>query len=209
MRLTGWTGVAAFLLTMAVIPMWFVDDGAPSLANVLLRSYVNMFVLLLLLMFWVGFHHLARPESRPVGQFWSSVALVSAGAFVTLTFVSEALQVGAVLAASGTVDPTRVGGGAEGALFLFGPVARLLTAATLISGSVAVLRTGIAPFAVAILGFVVGGFHLLLTATLFAGREPSNFLSINGWNIPVAGGLYLFWVMTAGVAFVRSGRSAT
>jgi hypothetical protein len=161
-----------------------------------------MFVLIGFAVFVAGFRHAIIAE-RPALEWLGTLCLALGLALVVLTFVAHSIQAGSVLAAQERrVDPTRVGAGAEGALLIYGPMARLLTAAFLVSAGSVVLLAGILPGWTGWLAYAVGAFHLGLVPTIFSGTDPSYFYSVNGWGIPVAGGLLLGWVLVVGVSLV-------
>ena len=133
----------------------------------------------------------------------SADALTSGLVFVTLTFVADSLQVGAVLGTVGELDPTMIGGHGEGSILIFGPMARLLTALFLITAASAILGTRLLPAWTARMAQAVAVFHLAMVPSLFSGTLPARFYSINGWNIPVAGGLFVTWLLAASVTLLR------
>lgn len=200
--LTGLAGIGIFALTAVVIPLYFVPfRGPPPAWNVLTRILVDMFVLVGFVVFVVGFRHTLLSE-RPALEWLVTLCLAGGLALAILTFVAHATQAGSVLGAQGRVDPTRVGSGAEGALLIYGPVARLLTVTFLASAGSAILLAGVLPGWTGWLAYAVGAFHLALVPTIFSGTDPARFYSINGWSIPVAGGLLLSWVLVVSILLV-------
>ena len=205
-RWTGIAGITAYVLTMAVLPLWFLDPGAPAIDTVLLRTTLNLFVVAATVVFWVGFRHLVggtRNAATNGTAFLATIALVAAVMYLVLNLTSEGLQLGSVLTGDGDVDPTRLGGGAEGAILLFGPAGRVLTALTLAAAAGAIRWSGVLPRWLSTAALVVAAVHLALVPTMFSSTDPADFYAINGWNIPVAGGLYLLWVLAAGVVLLR------
>jgi hypothetical protein len=202
-HLTGLAGVGIFALTAVVIPLYFVRfSGPPPTWNVLTRVLVDMFVLVGFVVFLAGFRHIILSE-RPALEWLGTLCLALGLALVILTFAAHSIQASSVLTAQGSrVDPTRVGAGAEGALPIYGPMARLLTAAFLASAGPAILLAGVLPGWTGWLAYAVGAFHLALVPTIFSGTDPACFYSINRWGIPVAGGLLLSWVLLVSVPLV-------
>jgi len=201
-RFTGASGIAVFLLGMLVLPLYFVYDGPPPVANVLSRILLNMLACTGLVVFLVGFRQLIR-EARPDYEWLATLGFTAGLVFVTLTFVADSLQVGAVLGTGGELDPTMIGGRGEGSILIFGPMARLLTALFLITAASAILGTRLLPAWTARIAQAVAVFHLAMVPSLFSGTLPARFYSINGWNIPVAGGLFVTWLLAASVALLR------
>ncbi|HET8671421.1 MAG TPA: hypothetical protein VFM05_12580, partial [Candidatus Saccharimonadales bacterium] len=98
--------------------------------------------------------------------------------------------------------PTLVGSGAEGAIVLYGPVARMLTAAMLVVAGVLVLGTAVVASWLGWAAFAVAALHLALVPTIFSGYEPARFYSINGIGIPTAGGLMTCWMLLCSIALL-------
>lgn len=201
-RSTGALGVATFALTMASIPLYFVYDGPPPVSNVLARSLVDLVACTALVAFLVGLRQLLR-DARPAAEWLANLCLVSGTLYVAVTLVAVSIQVGAVLGTDGSLDPTTLGGHGEGSLLIFGPMARILTALCLTAAAAAILETGLLPRWTARMAQGVALFHMALVPTLFSGTLPVHFYSINGWNIPVAAGLFLAWVLLASLALLR------
>ena len=83
-------------------------------------------------------------------------------------------------------------------MLIYGPRARLLTAAFLASVGSAIILTGALPGWTGWLAYAVGA----VVPTIFYKTDPAFFYSVNGWGIPVAGGLLLGWVLMVGVLLV-------
>ena len=199
---TGIAGVATFALILAVIPFYFVYLGPPPSENVLARSMVGMFGLVALLAFVVGLQALVRrvrPDEEALATLLGSLGVV----WVTVSFVAMAHEAGTVLGRTDPFDPTLVGSGAEGALVIYGPVGRILTAAFLAVAGAAVVRTRLMPVWLGRAAFALGALELAFVATFFSGTNPAQFFSVNGWYLPVLGGLLGLWILSASVALLR------
>jgi hypothetical protein len=201
-RWTGFLGVVVFVLGVVVLPLYFTYSGPPPIANVLTRILVNMLACVALIAFLVGFRELIL-EARADCTWLGTLAFTFGLVFVTLTFVADSIQVGAVLGTKGEMDPTMIGGGGEGSILIFGPMARLLTALFLITAAAAILATHVLPTWTARMAQAVAVFHLAMVPSLFSGTLPAHFYSINGWNIPVAGGLFLTWILGTSIVILR------
>lgn len=198
---TGAVGIAIFVLTLVVIPLYFVYSGPPPARNVLTRIFINMFVTAGVVAWVVGFRSLiiqARPEYEWLGMLGLAFGLARA----IVGFVADAIQGGSVLGKQERLDPTLVGSGAEGALMIYGPIARLLDATFLGLAGSALLVTGILPAWIGWLAYAVGIVHLALVPTLFSRTDPAYFYSVNGWGIPTAGGLYMTWILLTSIALL-------
>jgi hypothetical protein len=199
---TSGFGIATFALCMASIPLYFIHDGPPPVSNVLVRSLLDMLTCAALVGFLVGLRQLLR-DARPEAAWLANLFLAWGLAYATVAFVSISIQVGAVLGTDGSLDPTTLGGRGESSILLFGPLARLLTALCLMAAAAATLESGLLPRWTARAAQGVALFHLAMVPTLFSGTLPAHFYSINGWNIPVAGSLFLAWVLAVSLALLR------
>jgi hypothetical protein len=201
-RFTGVSGIVIFLLSMIVLPLYFVYSGPPPVSNILTRALINMFVLTALIVFLVGFRQLIRQAGS--GFEWIAELSFTFGlVFTILTFVSDAIQVGSVLGKSGGIDPTTVGSGAEGAILLFGPLARLLTSMFLFTAAMAILGTNMLPKWTARMAQIIAVFHFVMIPSIFSGTDPSYFYSINGLGIPISGSLLLIWILVISIMILR------
>ena len=45
--------------------------------------------------------------------------------------------------------------------------------------------------------------QLAFVATYFSGTDPAQFFSLNGWHLPVVGGLLSLWILAASVTLLR------
>ncbi len=201
-RATSAFGASTFAFTAASIPLSFVHDGPPPVSNVLARSLLDLLACAALIGFLVGLRQLLC-DARREAEWLANLCLVAGVAYATTAFVATSLQVGAVLGTAGSLDPTTIGGRGEGAILLFGPLARLLTAFCLGAAAAAIAATGLLPRWMAGAARAVAAFHLALVPTLFSGTRPAEFYSVNGWNIPVAGFLFLAWVLAASLRLAR------
>jgi hypothetical protein len=199
---TGMAGVAMFALTLAVIPLYFVYSGPPPAGNVFTRALVGMLQLVAFLCFVVGLQALvrrARPAEEALATLLGSLGVV----LVAVDFVAMAQEAGTVLGRTDPFDPTLVGSGAEGALVIYGPVGRILTAAFLAVAGVAMVRARLIPAWVGWAAFALGAVQLAFVGTFFSGTNPAQFFSINGWYLPVLGGLLGLWILSVSVALLR------
>ena len=86
---------------------------------------------------------------------------------------------------------------------IYGPVGRILTAAFLGASGAVIVRARLMPagFGWAALG--IGAVQLAFVATYFSGTDPARFFSVNGWHLPVVGGLLGLWILAVSVALLR------
>ncbi len=207
LRNTGITGIALYLLVIAEIPLYFVytptSQGTPPPNIVLIRILLDLFICTGLIIFFSQFKHIVL-QVQP-GQIRIADFLFSSGlAFAIVSFIADAIQSGSVWAAHNKpVNPTWVGFGAEGALLIYGPINRLLNAIILFAGSMLILKTNLCPRWAAVLGFIFAFYNLAFVPTIFFMTTPLDFYSVNGWNIPIAAGLFFLWIFIISVFLIR------
>jgi hypothetical protein len=200
---TGFFGIAMFVLGMTVLPLYFIYSGAPPAWNILTRTLVNMIACIGLIGFSIGFRSIVLKSDSDYE--WLSTFIYSIGlAYAIITFVADSIQVGSVWVSKNPIDPTLVGAGGEGALLIYGPIDRLLIALFLFACGLSIVKTGILPIWTSWLAWIVSVFQIALIPSIFYMTEPSDFYSANGWNIPVAGGLFMIWVLVVSIFFVRN-----
>lgn len=195
---TGVFGLAFVALNAVVIPLYFVYSGPPPVRNILTRVLISMVALTGFIAFQVGFRHTLLQADSDF-EWLGTLCLAFGLAQGIVTLVADALQAGSVLGKTGFVDPTLVGSGAERTMVLYGPMARLLGAAFLISAGSAVFATGVLPAWIGWFAFMVAIVQAAFVPTLFSTTDPTRFYSVNGWGIPVAGGFYLLWILATSV----------
>lgn len=199
-----WTGVFGIIfaaLNFIVIPLYFIYSGPPPVRNILTRVFISMFASTGLIVFLVGFQH-SILQTRTDFEWLGTLCLTFGLAHSVLLFVADSLQAGSVLGKTGFIDPTLVGSGAERTMILYGPMQRLLVAAFLGSAGSAILRSAVLPAWIGWFAFVVGILQLAFVPTIFSTTDPTRFYSVNGWGIPVAGGFYLLWILSASIALI-------
>jgi hypothetical protein len=204
-RWTGIAGLATFALILVVAPLYFVYLGPPPRDNVLSRSLVGMFQLVALLSFVAGLQALIRraaPDENGLATALGFFGVV----LVAVNFVAIAQEAGRMLGRTDRFDPTLVGSGAEGALVIYGPVGRILTAAFLGAAGAAIVRARVVPAWVGRAAFVLAAMQLAFVGTFFSDTNPAQFFSVNGWHLPILGGLLGCWILCVSVALLRQPR---
>jgi hypothetical protein len=200
---TGTAGIAAFVVTLPVITLYFVTFDPPPVWNVLVRVLLNTLLCAILLVFVVGFS--AYLYQAPSAHTWLTAVVFAAGlVLVTVILVANAIEAGAVLHAGANTDPTRMGSGGESSQVIYGPIARVLTTLFLLAAGAASLATGVTPDWIGWFAIAIATFHLALAPTILSTTDPSRFYSLNGWSIPLAGGLLLSWVLSTSITILRA-----
>lgn len=200
---TGIIGVVFFILNMAIIPLYFVYDGPPPEWNILTRSLIGMFACIGLIFFVTGFRSIILKANSEY-ELYGTLVLVLGLTYTLLLLVADSLQVGSVWSSKSPIDPTLAESGGIGAMLIYGPIARLLSATFLIVAGKTITAIGIAPSWIKWLAYTISIFHIALIPTIFFMTNPMEFYSTNGWNIPVAGGLFLLWILLVSIFLIRA-----
>lgn len=198
---TGIVGIVLFILSLIVIPMYFLYEGAPPRKNILTRILINILVCIGLIIFIVGLRSLAI-VNEPSAEWLATLFLVFGLVYVGITLVADSIQVGAVLKSKHHVDPTTIGSDGEGAFLMYGPLGHLLGASMMASVGTLTLVTSVLPYWLGWGAFGIALVQLCFVPTLFSTTDPARLYSINGWNIPISSGLLMFWILIASTALV-------
>ncbi|MCX5585157.1 hypothetical protein ACFV0H_26385 [Streptomyces erythrochromogenes] len=204
-RLTGACGIAAGLIAVVGVPLYFLYAGPPPASNVLARILLNILTCGALLVFLLGLAHLVRSSGRALA--WpASLVSGAAGAYVTVTLVAASVEAGVVLEhPGGTLDPTVDGPLAHANMLLHGSVARLLTAILLSAAGHAILRSGVLPRWTGRTAQAVAAVNLAFVPSLFFGTDAAAFYSAVGWgNTALTASLVVYWALAAGIALLRT-----
>jgi hypothetical protein len=206
-RWTGVFGIVLYLLVLFEIPFHFVFTptaaGTPPIMISLFRILIDLFICVGLIGFFSGLKTIITDVNRRLE--WVATFVLSSGiAFAIVSFVADSIQAGSVwVAGSNPVNPTWVGHGGEGALLIYGPINRMLIATISIAIGSVILKTRLLPSWLAWAGFVVAVYNLAFIPTLFYMTVPLDFYSTNGWNIPIAAGLFFFWMFIISIYLIR------
>lgn len=201
-RRTGYIGIAIFILNAVVIPLYFIYDGPPPLWNILTRGLINIFSCVGVIAFAAGFQSMVTGVDSKNGFLGAFIGLIGLG-YAILVLAAESIQIGSVWAHVEPIDPTVVGNGGEGALLIYGPIERVLCAVFLIASGVAI-KTLMLPTWIGWFSYLAGLYQLAFVPTIFFMSSPTNFYSTNGWNIPIAGGVFLWWVLVVSISLVKN-----
>ncbi|AEE48616.1 hypothetical protein Halhy_0708 [Haliscomenobacter hydrossis DSM 1100] len=206
-RWTAFFGITLFVLMQAEVPLYFTytptPSGTPPPNIILSRILIDLFIVVGLIGFFSGFKHIIT-EAKPAYAWMGTFSFALGSAFAIASLVADSIQAGGLwLAGDNPVNPTAVGQGADGALLIYGPINRLLMAGFLIIGGTAVRKIGLAPAWLGWLAYVFALYNLAFIPTLFYMTTPLDFYSVNGWNIPIAAGLFFLWVLLISIFFLR------
>jgi hypothetical protein len=201
-RLTGACALLVGVLSLIMVPLYFVYSGPPPASNVLTRNLITVVVFTLFLLFTVGLRRLLGGRAGLAGD----VVLAAGLAYVAMTLVAASLETGVALQyPDGSRDPTIDGPLANGMVLLHGAIARLLIATFLVALAVAVRRSGALPAWVATGSRILAAVNLAFVPSLFFGTDPADFYAANGWGSTASiGAVFMLWTGGIGMAILRS-----
>ena len=204
-RLTAIAGLVASVLILVEVPLYFVYTGPPPDANVLTRSLLAIIGLTFLVVFMTGLQTLlahADPHQPDV----ATLATVAGLVWVTIQFVSNGLETGAVIASPSAIDPTIT---VSGTYILYGSSTRLVEALFLIAFGHSVLRSGVLPRWTGRSAYVLAAINLAFVPSLYFGNDPAFFYAANGWGTTASiGALFMIWLLATSIAVFRAGAGA-
>jgi hypothetical protein len=199
-RFAGGAGLIAAILTLIEVPLYFVYSGPPPDGNVLTRSLFGLTGLTFLTVFMVYLRPtLTRhdPRVEPMALLASVAGLM----WVTIEFVSNGLETGAVIASAEPIDPTIT---VSGTYLLYGTITRLIEALFLIAFAAAVLRARSLPRWTAWSALLLAVINLVFVPSIYFGNDPSFFCAVNGWGTTASmGALFMLWLLATAIATLR------
>ncbi len=203
-----WTGVAGIGMCafgMMEVPLYFIYNEPPPAWNIIIQMFINMLTCIGLIGFISGFRNMIirfNPAYEGLGSFIFSIGV----AYAILTYVADSIQVGAAWLSTTPIGFMLEGARTEELLLIYGPIERLLTTVLLVACGLAIIMTRFIPIWMGLLACIVSVVHVVLAPTIFHRSESTDFFRANGWNIPVAGGFFLIWVLVVSIFLLRNKR---
>ena len=199
-KISGICAVVVGVLSMLLVPLYFVYSDAPPADNVLSRNLVTAVTFTVFLVFATALKRVLG------GGLVGDIASMAGVVYATVTLVAASLETGVALEyPDGSKDPTIDGPLANGMALLHGPIARLLVA-TLpdLALAVAIWRTAVLPRWVRTGSVLLAVVNLAFMPSLFFGMNPEHFYAANGWGSTASLGMVnMLWIGAIGVALLR------
>lgn len=200
-RVTATAGLAAALLVLIEVPLYFVYDGPPPDSNVLTRSLIGLVGMTFLVVFMANLRHLVK-LANPAYEWVGNLAATAGLLWVAVEFVSNGLETGAVIQSASPIDPTI---SVSGTYILYGTVSRLLQGLFMVALAALVLRTRVLPRWVGVSAILMAVLNFAFVPSLFFGNDPSHFYAANGWGTTASmGGVFSLWLLAVAVAAFRT-----
>lgn len=200
-KVTGTAGMIAAVLTLVELPLYFLYAGPPPDWNVFTRSLFGLTGLTFFVVFMSGLHYLVQAHA-PHCEWAGGLATVAGLMWITVSFVSTGLEVGAVIEAAEPIDPTIT---VTGTYILYGSISKLLMALFLCAFGFGMSKARLLPSWTVWSAYVLAAAQLLFVPSLYFGNNPANFYAANGWGTTATmGGLMMLWLLAISVSMLRA-----
>jgi hypothetical protein len=216
-RWAGGFGVAAFIVFLAALPLYFIGVGpaAPledtaQFSELITRT--NMYVLIRtsladplimtgLLVFLAGFRHLIRQARQDYE--WIATLVFGVGLVViVIELVADGLEAGSALDTWVKADPTAVRGLMEGSFPMFGSIGLILSALLLASAGYANMSSGVLHGWTSWFAFVAAAFNLAAAPSILGGTNITGFYTASGYAPFIGQAAMLVWFLVASISMI-------
>jgi hypothetical protein len=203
-RYAGAFGLAASLLLLLQIPLYFMYSGAPPDWNILTRILLSACGSTLLIVFLAGFRQVIR-QANPEYDWVATVAFAASLVWLTLSMVAQSMEAGTAIASEVPIDPTTQGPLAPGQFLMWGSIGRLMSALFLAAAGMSILRTRLLPVWTGRAAYAIALINLAFVPSMYFGRDAARFYSAVGWGTTATvPGLILCWILAASVVMFRN-----
>ena len=217
-RWAGASGVAAFVVFVVALPLYFggmtnapledverFSDYVTSVNRAILirTSLADPLIMSGLLVFLAGFRHLIR-QARQEYE-WLATLVFGVGVLViTLELVGDGLEAGAALDTVAKAAPTVVRGLMEASFPLYGAIGLIMSALLLASAGYATLITGVLPRWTGWFAYAAAIVNLLAAPSILGGTDYTAFWSAPGYVTFVAQVAMVIWFLIASISILRN-----
>ena len=216
-RWAGGFGVAAFIVSIIAMPLYFIGVGAGAALEDTVKfsdfiSRTNTYILIRttladplimtgLLVFLAGFRHLIRQARQDYE--WIATLVFGVGLVViAIDLVADGLEAGAAMDTWVSPDPTAVRGLMEASFPLFGAIGLILSALLLASAGYANLATGVLHKWTAWFAFVAALLNLAAAPSILGGTNITGFYTASGYAPFVGQAVMLVWFLVASISMI-------
>ena len=206
-RAVGLFGIIGSLLTISLVPLYFIYSGAPPDWNIITRSLIALIGCTVFIVFFIGLRQLVLKVS-PAHDWLGSVVQMAGLIWVVIVFVPQSMEAGAAIATDRDIDTTTEGPFAAAQYLMQGAVSRLMMALFLIALGMLVMRLGLLPRWVGRSAYVLAAINLAFLPAVYFGDDAADFYSAQGWGTTATmGALWGLWVLAVSISTLRSARS--
>jgi hypothetical protein len=216
-RWAGGFGVAAFVVFLAALPLYFVGVGpGAALENtaqfgqfitrtntyVLIRTTLaDPLIMVGLLVFLAGFRHLVRQARQDFE--WIATLVFGVGLVViTMELVADGLEAGSALDTWVRADPSAVRGLMEGSFPMFGAIGLILSAFLLASAGYTSLSSGVLHNWTGWFAFMAAALNLAAAPSILGGTDITGFYTASGYAPFVGQAAMLVWFLVASISMI-------
>ena len=222
-RWAGGFGIAAFIVFLAALPLYFVGAGPGARLEdtaqfsgfvtrtnsfILIRTTLaDPLIMVGLLVFLAGFRHLIR-RARP-GYEWIAALVFGVGLVViAVELVADGLEGGAALDTGVKADPTAVRALFEGSFPMYGAIGLILSSLMLGAAGYATLGTGVLHRWTGWFAYGAAAANLAAAPSILGGTDMTGFYTASGYAPFVGQAAMLIWFLVASVSMILK-REAT
>ena len=216
-RWAGGFGVAAFIVFIIAMPLYFIGVGAGAALEDTVKfsdfiARTNTYILIRttladplimtgLLVFLAGFRHLIRQARQDYE--WIATLVFGVGLVViAIDLVADGLEAGAALDTWVSPDPTAVRGLMEASFPLFGAIGLILSTLLLVSAGYASMAAGVLHKWTAWFGFVAALLNLAAAPSILGGTSITGFYTASGYAPFVGQAAMLVWFLVASISMI-------
>ncbi len=206
-RAVGLFGIIASLLTISLVPLYFIYSGAPPDWNILTRTLIALLGCTFFIVFFIGLRQLVRQVS-PAHDWLGSVVQMAGLIWVVMVFVPQSMEAGAAIATDRDIDTTTEGPFAAAQYLMQGAISRLMMALFLVALGMLVMRLGLLPRWVGRSAYVLAAINLAFLPAIYFGDDAADFYSAQGWGTTAStGAVWGLWLLAVSISTLRSARS--
>jgi hypothetical protein len=217
-RIAGVCGLIACVIGLAEFPLWFVGGTMPQFWDApafsefaaqhstlyLTRTFMDMFIFSLLVMFFGGFRNLiiiTQASYEWLATIFFGIGMV----YTALTLVSDSLAGSIALdTIGGKADPTVIRALNESTILMFGSVGIFLIATLLIVAGTLVLRTNALPRWTGWLAFASAVWNLAFVPAMYFGTDFTKFYTAAGEGPAAAAPFsFIIWIVVTAIYMTR------
>ena len=216
-RWTGWFGVAAFVIFIFALPLYYLAGPEPPIHDTIRNSgyiekasfYILMratladpLIMSCFLVFLVGYFHLIRKTDS--NYEWLSILVFGTGlVLISTELVADGLQGGAALDTAFNANPTIVRGLTEASFPFFGSIGLILSAFFLGSVGYTTLVTVTLPKWSGWFAIVAAVINLISAPSILGGTNYTGFYTATGYATLISQALLVIWFLVASISMIQ------
>lgn len=219
-HITGWFGLAGFLLLFFELPLWILPGSPPQIADAvghanflanirviaLTRILIDLGMYACLMVFFAGFREIIKSE-KPEYEWAGTLAFGAGVVWWAVSLVADSLEGAAVLnTLQGNMDPTIVRALVEATLLIYnGSIAFAVTGLFMASAGYAILASRALPRYVGWFACMAALLCVIAIPSMYAPVvDHTKFYNTAGWGPTIVANVPpLLWFLIASIHMIR------